>query len=967
MIVWFRCIATVCLGALFLISGMTGFAKADADFDFNARGMTLSGMVGRTMVGVTRDGSSVFSVYLGADGKADFHLSSGRQARATWKREGNPIICFTGLDAQNPSAKACKRAPETGRGLDWMSVNIFYDNGQVTWTRETRDEHRGSSQMVYSFAGNLAVDKASYVADVTKWAGHVIVGRTLKDREAWFMKLAPDGRLDFVFGSGKRFAGRYTLKPGEICLNFTANPELSGCRRPTVRDKKILWASATDGAVASELVFMKKVGAAEKPATAAQTATVAKVNPATQPAADGPREMAVLGAAGSGNVRLLGTADGQILVTLQEKWKQIRLWDAPTGRKIGEIAQIDSVADIDLSADSQRIAVARHDGVEIFSLSTGELQGILARPAGQPDFAQIAFAPTANHIYVGDASGGMALYDFSSGEQLAATRFSAGETTAITNILLSDDGRIVISDAAGRIGVMPPDLATQGDTLADIGSRVNSAAYVKGQIVVTSSDNRLHRVDPAGASLARNVILRNTPASSLRPMPNKDQVVVGMGRKVGFVALSDLSVVGSWNVATAVVRDAVPILRGDGVAVLDRNGRLTIWGRDSATAKKFIDARESNTSPARLRASDLVLRFEKTRTAATRAEQERSKTAEAKFYAGLCDEYAQLLPSVRLANRPAGDCAQMADKRAAASAFLVALRAQDCDAAALLVAQVSNGESRLQTCRANARRAADARALAAALEAGDCDTVRRLAMTVEDAAAGPNCDLAQALASDSPRRMYLAAVQFDTAGDRDRARDIYTAVMTRFPDDDLALDAAKRLTAFADMATMEQRQADQAAQQAAAVKAAEDRARAAEAAAVKAAQEAEKQRKAREDEARRADQARRDAETERARAAAQQQQQQAPPPQPKSAYAVGDTVFTCKYHQDGFMWTSGSYTGCKAIVTQVLGSSFRIEYTQDCDGNYRNQPRILDASYLVPWSGVEKTGWRYTCKASWFK
>ena len=119
-------------------------------------------------------------------------------------------------------------------------------------------------------------------------------------------------------------------------------------------------------------------------------------------------------------------------------------------------------------------------------------------------------------------------------------------------------------------------------------------------------------------------------------------------------------------------------------------------------------------------------------------------------------------------------------------------------------------------------------------------------------------------------------MRFDTAGDLPRARQLYDAVMAKFPDDDLALDAARRLTQLADM----DKQKAAADAQAAAVKAAEERAKAAEAAARKAADEAARQRLAREEEARRADAARREAEAERQRQAEAERQRAAAQPRP---------------------------------------------------------------------------------------
>jgi hypothetical protein len=46
--------------------------------------------------------------------------------------------------------------------------------------------------------------------------------------------------------------------------------------------------------------------------------------------------------------------------------------------------------------------------------------------------------------------------------------------------------------------------------------------------------------------------------------------------------------------------------------------------------------------------------------------------------------------------------------------------------------------------------------------------------------------------------MYFAAVKAEADRDRPKAKRIYFAILDRFPQDDFALKASERLTAFAD-------------------------------------------------------------------------------------------------------------------------------------------------------------------------
>ncbi len=817
-------------------------ADFDADFEVNSNGMSVRAMIGRTLVGVTRENSRVFSVYLGRDGKAEFHNSGGKRATATWELLDKYILCFTGLVENNPNERVCKRAPENGRGMDWMTVILTTENGNTTWAKETKDEHRGSSQMVYSFDGKVEVDQNSYVSEVTNWAGHLIVGRTLKDREAWFARLSLDGSLDFVFASGKRFEGRYTLKPGEVCLEFPSSPDLSGCRKPTIKDKKIIWASSKDGSASSELVFMKKLES------------------------EGPREIAVLST--RGHRYLVQSPDYRYLVTATPDRDAVTLWHAASGRSLGEISQIDydAIADIEFSPDGQRLAVARAEGVEFFDTGTGAVTAVLERPAGQPDFGEVAFGAEPDQVLIGHVNGEVSRYDLASGTRTMFRMFSALSSTRIADIAVSSNGMIGVADMAGRIGLLGSDLTDIPDRSMQAGGHFSDTAFAGESFVAASADERIYLIPTTGNSPNRSTEILSGLVGRLSPNPVGDGVLVSLGRDLGFMTIPDLKLTEKWEVAEDTIYYVNSVLNGNGMVYLDKARKLAYWARDSATAQQFLIATDTSSSPARVAHNELATRFSDGRKEADRLEASDFRAATAQFNIGNCTDYAQLRPALRLQYRRA-DCEEVAVTRALGAEFTAAVAALNCDEAERLSSQLPNTELRVKACRDKVARAAEERAYVAAKESGDCETVRSLAASFKEPEAGADCDLAQSMKSDSPRRMFLAAVQLDTAGDRARARTLYTEVMTRFPDDDLALDAATRLTALADLATIEKQQAEQTA----AIKAAEDRARAAENAARKAEEEAEMRRIAREEEARRADQARRDAEAEaeRARQAAQ--------------------------------------------------------------------------------------------------
>lgn len=75
-----------------------------------------------------------------------------------------------------------------------------------------------------------------------------------------------------------------------------------------------------------------------------------------------------------------------------------------------------------------------------------------------------------------------------------------------------------------------------------------------------------------------------------------------------------------------------------------------------------------------------------------------------------------------------------------------------------------------------------------------------------------------------------------------------------------------------------------------------------------------------------------------------------------SAQQRGDTVYTCHYHRTGFMWTSGSYEGCRAVVLERLGSQYRIEYTGGFCVDYNEGHRRVVSSGEIFLPYQVKTG-----------
>lgn len=88
------------------------------------------------------------------------------------------------------------------------------------------------------------------------------------------------------------------------------------------------------------------------------------------------------------------------------------------------------------------------------------------------------------------------------------------------------------------------------------------------------------------------------------------------------------------------------------------------------------------------------------------------------------------------------------------------------------------------------------------------------------------------------------------------------------------------------------------------------------------------------------------------------------------AYEKGDTVYTCHWEQDGFMWLGGHEYGCPYVILEKLGSRYRVEALESyCDTGYNEgDTRIIDSTYLFSQDAVQDNGhWHKECKEEYYK
>jgi len=243
------------------ISFLTAFvfvnsASADDVFDYNAEGLKVKKLIGRTSIGATRDASHLLVLTLGADKKYVLTGIAGGQTLGTWRRSSNNSLCFKDSAEAELGKENCSLMRPNGRGTDVRDIENLRDKpeGGIAFDYST-DEHRGELQIVYSFPrGHLASNfvKRPKVSD---WAGKVIVGRTLKDRETWLARFDYSGTVDFAYGSGRRYQGSYKYSGNRMCIDFPSQPTLGGCREPIMTNGKYLWTNPETGKAISEILF----------------------------------------------------------------------------------------------------------------------------------------------------------------------------------------------------------------------------------------------------------------------------------------------------------------------------------------------------------------------------------------------------------------------------------------------------------------------------------------------------------------------------------------------------------------------------------------------------------------------------------------------------------------------------------------------------------------------------------------
>lgn len=768
-------------------------AFADENFDRNAKGLSIGKVKGRTVVGVTRDTSKVWSLYISNDKTAKYHFSTGKRKTVKWRQPSRNTICIRGLNDAKPNDEVCKLAKPLGRGMDWVTVKIFERDGKVTYQLVDPDAHRGSSQIVYSFPGEAEVAKNSYLYDLREWKGHTVVGRTIKDKEAWFVNFGLDGEMDFVFGSGKRFKGTYTLSKSEVCMKFYDKPAFNGCRKPAVKKNKIAWISTQTGGHTSEIVYMKRT---EKPGP--KLYKKLSRNKHHMVAIDDQRKtFAAVSRVGAGSVKV---------------------YDAKSGLYLASIPQY--AQDISFNDAGSKLIGGFRDEVWQADVATGQLDWVTSRDPNAT-FSELSYSADQNYVLIGDNAGYLNKYDAKTGKFVSKSKVA---DDYISDIDVNKFGRVLVGTRTGQlftgqdqnlddftmIETLPNPVTIVQFTKSGAGFRVLTKAgnVLKGMTGATKDGMKIVNRQSTGLQASYNLSLSH------------DQSEMIIAGENGMKLLNSDTLEETLDMpkdATSPYSSVVYLTSQSGFVGTLKDGGLDIWTRDSnalSKLRRFISGNQSNARIRKRKIKEVTDRIE-------REYKELQAKLGALYNEGKCEDYNTQVSGLRKRDRKE-NCEAEAIRREQMEIYNTALKQLRCEDAQSFRLEVGIGsEFRERKCIDQRQLKEDRRAFDLAVNTNDCDIVSKFEAKFNKVGAADECHFQSALSADNARQLFFAAVRMDTAKQNDRAKRLYIEVMNRFPDDDLAIDAAKRLTELGDQEAQAKKDAENAAALSAAQKALE--------------------------------------------------------------------------------------------------------------------------------------------------
>ena len=419
--------------------------------------------------------------------------------------------------------------------------------------------------------------------------------------------------------------------------------------------------------------------------------------------------------------------------------------------------------------------------------------------------------------------------------------------TAKTAMAVSANGSRVVLTNGARIRVV------EGGKMRDIGPGGNSPPFDKiamtdnGGLVAASSAAGVRFYDVQSGKESEALPASPDVAAGLAFSPTGDKLAVADGNRVrvwtvqGRKALVDLEAAGPvdavvfssdgrmvlaasqvgtrvWYVDPAAI---TPMPAGPGMSsvpvasapVASDIATASVAKPAAAPAPQSAPVQVVNAEPAK---SDPAL--EKARRnaelsveragALERSDCDRVKALDAEIGSGAL--FATCASRLEQANREAENMRREAERRqkeALATERTAALGRTDCDRVKALDAVIGN-DAQLGACTAKIEQAkrqateyernAVVAERKAAIDGGSCEAVKALDAKLGDGDNYSKCAFQSVLKTGSARELYLAAAKYDADRDRVPAKQLYRAIVDRFPQDDLAIRAAERMTTISD-------------------------------------------------------------------------------------------------------------------------------------------------------------------------
>ena len=448
--------------------------------------------------------------------------------------------------------------------------------------------------------------------------------------------------------------------------------------------------------------------------------------------------------------------------------------EMPIPDAAGNAAGIDAMA---FSRNGRRLVVAHRTGIEI--LDTNGLRGAAAyrfsprqRTDGADAPASLAVSSSGRHAVLTNGTrlrvvDGATVRDIGTGSKVFEL------------VALSDDGKLIA--ATSGPGVRFFDLASgkESEALPDSAGEVTAIAFSPGgdRLAVASGD-----AVKVFAMPGRKALFDLAAAARIERLAfsSDGKALLAAGQKGS----------RAWR------------LTGEAQAARTEEPRLAALAPPPVAAPVKSDgapeAKEAKADPGPQQAKKpTVDQIAARNRALAKGDCDRVKELDAEISDP--GEHGACLAKVEQARKDAERGQRIADRR-------LAVDAGDCSRVKALDAEIGDAaqhgacverQERKQREAERGKLTADHKA---ALEKLDCEAARALdvKLALGDERALQTCTFQSVIKTGSARELYLAAVKYDADKDRGSAKQLYRAIVDRFPQDDLAIKAAERMLALAD-------------------------------------------------------------------------------------------------------------------------------------------------------------------------